>query len=157
LPTKPNGQTVPVLLSSQSAPFWLLRLCALQRRFSVVTFLLVTAMLTVYGWTVYSQRMESSIQQASNLTTNERQLTTTRSAEKPDGAASRTIGYRASAAKSGSGDFLKPEPQRSNHPTERVPSATKSVAQTEKKHRFHWATKGAGTGAGEYGREAQRP
>jgi len=40
--------------------------------------------------------------------------------------------------------FLKPEPQRSNHPTERVPSATKSVAQTEKKHRFHWATKGAG-------------
>jgi len=58
---------------------------------SVVTFLLV-AMLTVYGWTVYSQRMESSIQQASNLTTAADDYQ--RSAEKPDGAASRTIGYR---------------------------------------------------------------
>jgi len=35
----------------------------------------------------------------------------------------------ASAAKSGSGDFLKPEPQRITYPE--VPSATKSVAQTE--------------------------
>jgi len=35
-----------------------------------------------------------------------------------------------------------------------VPSATKSVAQTEKKHRFHWATKGAGKHrSGEYGKK----
>jgi len=102
-------------------------------------------MLTVYGWTVYSQRMESSIQQASNLTTkNERQLTTTNEVLKNQMALQAEQSAGASAAKSGSGDFLKPEPQRSNHPTERVPSATKSVAQTEKKHRFHWATKGAG-------------
>jgi len=59
-------------------------------------------MLTVYGWTVYSQRMwNQAYSKLVILQRNERQLTTQRS-EKPDGAASRTIGYRASAAKSGS-------------------------------------------------------
>ena len=131
---KPNGQTVPVLPSSQSAPFWLLRLCALQRRFSVVTFLLVTAMLTVYGWTVYSQHMwNQAYSKLVILQRNERQLTTTNEVLKNQMA--------LQAEQSATGlvppnpaqvIFLKPEPQRSNHPTDLVPHATKPAAQTEK-------------------------
>jgi len=71
-------------------------LCTLQSRFSGVTFLLVTA-LAVYGWTVYCKIFGIKHTKARILQRHERQLTT-RSAEKPDGAASRTTGYGASAA-----------------------------------------------------------
>jgi len=76
-PIVPDPMVVPVLLSSQSAPFWLLRLCTLQSRFSGVTFLLVTAMLAVYGWTVYSQNIGIKHTKARILQRHERQLTTT--------------------------------------------------------------------------------
>jgi len=72
---KPNGQTVPVLPVHSRH---LVAACALAARFSVVTFLLVTAMLTVYGWTVYSQRMwNQAYSKLVILQRNERQLTTT--------------------------------------------------------------------------------
>jgi len=48
---KPNGQTVPVLQFTVGTVWLPLVPC------SATFVLLVTAMLTVYGWTVYSQRM----------------------------------------------------------------------------------------------------
>lgn len=73
-----SGQTVPILPSSQSAPLWLLRLCAIQRRSSVVMLVLMVAMAAVYGWTVYSQKMWSqAYRKLETLQRHERQLMTT--------------------------------------------------------------------------------
>ena len=72
-----NGRTVPIFRNSQSAPLWLLYLCGLQRRCSVVMLVLMASMLSVYGWTVYSQRMWSqAYRKLETLQRNERQLTT---------------------------------------------------------------------------------
>ena len=73
----PSGQ-IPILPSSQSAPFWLQRLCTLQRQSSIITFLLVTATLGLYGWTVYCQQLwGQSYHKLVTLQRHERQLTTT--------------------------------------------------------------------------------
>lgn len=75
---RPRSQAVSILPNSKLEPFWLLRLCVLQRQFSVVTCLLVAAMLTIYGWTVYSQRMwNQAYRKLGTLQRHERQLTTT--------------------------------------------------------------------------------
>lgn len=129
---RPSGQTVPILHNSRSAPLWLLRLCVLQRRFSVVTFLLVAAMLAVYGWTAYSQQMWSqSYRKLETLKRQERQLTTANEvlknkiaeqAEQP--AMSLTPPNPATAI------FLVPAPERPVHAAEPVLSVIKP-AQTE--------------------------
>ncbi len=76
-PLNSKGQ-VPVMSPQNSPPFWLLRLSTVQRYSSVVTFLLVTATLFVYGWTVYSQqRWSQAYRQLQHLQLQERQLTTT--------------------------------------------------------------------------------
>ncbi len=76
-PPKSQGQ-IPVMSPQNSPPFWLLRLCKVQRYSSVTTFLLVTATLFVYGWTVYSQqRWSQAYRQLQHLQLQERQLTTT--------------------------------------------------------------------------------
>jgi len=74
---QPNSR-VPILLSSNPAPLWLLRLCSLQRRSLVVLFLLVAGMLASYGWTVYSQqKWTQAYRKLEILQRNERQLTIT--------------------------------------------------------------------------------
>lgn len=73
-----NFLRVPVMPNSGAVPFWLLRLYTSHRYSSVVTFLLVTATLFVYGWTVYSQQLWSQgYRKLQNLQIQERQLTTT--------------------------------------------------------------------------------
>lgn len=73
-----NQNRVPVMPNSESAPLWLLRLHAIHRNSSVVAFLLVAAMLVVYGWTVYSQELWSqAYHKLQNLQRQDRQLTTT--------------------------------------------------------------------------------
>ena len=73
-----TSSQVPILPSSQSAPFWLQQLCRLQRQSTVLTFLLVTATLGLYGWTVYCQQLWSqSYHKLVILQRDERQLTTT--------------------------------------------------------------------------------
>lgn len=75
---RPGDKNVPILPSSQPAPMWLIRLCSLQRRSFIVTFLLIVGMLTVYGWTVYSQqKWNQAYRKLETLQRNERQLTTT--------------------------------------------------------------------------------
>ncbi|MFB2817341.1 hypothetical protein [Umezakia ovalisporum] len=69
---------LPVMPGSGAAPLWLLRLYTSHRYSSVVAFLLVTATLFVYGWTVYSQELWSQgYNRLQNLQLHERQLTTT--------------------------------------------------------------------------------
>jgi hypothetical protein len=70
---------IPVMSSATEAmPVWLLRLHALQRHTSVVTFLLAIAMLVAYGWTVYSQQVWSqSYRKLVSLQRHERQLNIT--------------------------------------------------------------------------------
>ncbi len=72
---KAKGQTVQFPEKSRSSPFWLLRLCQLQQRFCAVTWLLMIAMLMVYGWTVYSQqKWNQAYSKLENLQSYERQL-----------------------------------------------------------------------------------
>lgn len=74
--TTPSQQT-PIALK-KSPPVWLLRLYALQRPSSIVMFSLVAIMLSVYSWTVYSQKMwNQSYQKLETLQRYERQLTAT--------------------------------------------------------------------------------
>lgn len=128
-----SGQTVPILPSSQSAPSWLLRLCAIQRRSSVVMFVLVVAMAAVYGWTVYSQRMWSqAYRKLEILQRHERQLTATNEvlknqmalqAEKP--AMGLVPPNPASLL------FLQPAPQRPAPAASPATPVTKPTAQTK--------------------------
>ncbi|MCX7596207.1 MAG: hypothetical protein N2235_21100 [Fischerella sp.] len=72
-----DSAPVPDLNKQATTPLWLLRLYALHRHSVIVTFLLVTTTLIVYGWTVYSQQLWSQgYRKLQNLQRYERQLTT---------------------------------------------------------------------------------
>lgn len=130
---KTSGQTVPIQLRSRSTPIWLLRLYTLQRPSSVVMFLLVATMLSVYSWTVYSQKMWSnSYRKLDILQRHERQLTTTSEvlknkmalqAEQPSTNLVKPNPVLAI--------FLQPAPQRPAHTTSPVVSTTKPSTKTE--------------------------
>ncbi len=76
--SKARSQTVTMLDNSRLSPAWLLYLCQLQRQVSVVTWLLVTAMLVVYGWTMYSQqKWNQAYKHLETLQLHERQLMST--------------------------------------------------------------------------------
>lgn len=73
--SKAKGQTVKFPQRSRSLPLWLIRLCYLQHRFSAFTWLLVATMLSVYGWSVYSQyRWNQAYRKLETLQLYERQL-----------------------------------------------------------------------------------
>jgi hypothetical protein len=82
-PKRPQPNSVnppiPVMSSATEAmPVWLLRLHALQRHTSVMTFLLVVSMLVAYGWSVYSQQVWSqNYRKFLSLQRQERQLNIT--------------------------------------------------------------------------------
>jgi hypothetical protein len=77
--TQSANSPIPVMSSATEAmPVWLLRLHALQRHSSLMTFLLVVAMLIAYGWTVYSQQVWSqAYRRLVSLQRHERQLNIT--------------------------------------------------------------------------------
>lgn len=136
LPSKHRtiGQTVPILpTSSRSAPFWLIRLCYLQRHSSVILFLLVAMMLTVYSLTVYFQQMWSQeYQQLESLQRHERQLTTTNEVLKNQMALQAqqpTMGLVPSNP--ATAIFLSPAPQRPLPAPESVLPANKPSGQTK--------------------------
>ena len=72
----PELASLPRVSSSQTAtPWWLLRLYALYRYSCVGTFVLVIAVLVVYGWTVHSQKLwGQSYRKLQELQRDERQL-----------------------------------------------------------------------------------
>ena len=73
-----NLKTVPYLPNSRRTPLWLKSLVGAQRSSSVVVFLLIAAVMVVYGQTVYTQQMWSrEYRKLETLQRHERQLTTT--------------------------------------------------------------------------------
>lgn len=73
---KLNDQTIKILPESKTLPTWLQMTIGFQRRFSIGTFLLVSAVLVVYGTTVYSQQLWSQkYRQLETLRRQERQVT----------------------------------------------------------------------------------
>lgn len=128
-----NSGVVPLQLKAQSAPLWLLRLCALQRRFCVITFLLMAGMLTVYAWTAYSQqRWSQAYRKLETLQRHERQLTATSEVLKNH------MALQAEQPATGlvppnpaTAIFVVPAPQRPARTPESVVPATKAAAQTK--------------------------
>ncbi|GAB4367067.1 MAG: hypothetical protein Kow00121_05060 [Elainellaceae cyanobacterium] len=73
-PTAVNAQVVKAL-PQQAPPPWLQLLIKVQRTSSVLVFLLISATLAVYGWTVYvQQRWGQEYRQFETLQKHERQL-----------------------------------------------------------------------------------
>ncbi len=71
-----NQKAIPVMPDGSKVPVWLMRWNSLHRHTAVITFLLVSATLVVYGWTVYSQHLwSSSYKKLQDLQRDERQLT----------------------------------------------------------------------------------
>ncbi len=71
-----NQKAIPVMPDGSKIPMWLMRWNSFYRHTSVITFLLVTTTLIVYGWTVYSQHLwSSSYKKLQELQRDERQLT----------------------------------------------------------------------------------
>ena len=69
-------KSIPVMPNGSKIPLWLMRWNSFYRHTSVITFLLVSATLIVYGWTVYSQHLWSkSYKKLQDLQRDERQLT----------------------------------------------------------------------------------
>ncbi|MFQ4141549.1 hypothetical protein [Chlorogloeopsis sp. ULAP02] len=108
--------TVSDLSKQGSAPLWLLRLYTLYRHSSVMTFLLVAAMLVVYGWTVYSQQMWSqAYRKLQTLQRDERQLTTNNEVLKNQMAQEAQTSAAGLVTPSPAGTvFLRPAPESSN-------------------------------------------
>ena len=130
---KTSGQTVPIQLRSRSTPMWLLRLYTLQRPSSVVMFLLVATMLSVYSLTVYSQKIwHNSQRKLDILQRDERQLTTTSEVLKNKMAwqAEQPI-MNLVKPNPVLAIFLHPAPQRPAHTTGSILSTTKPSAKTE--------------------------
>ncbi|HAZ46863.1 MAG TPA: hypothetical protein DCZ55_21010 [Cyanobacteria bacterium UBA11371] len=74
--SKTARETAKLIPESESMPVWLTWLIQWQRRSSVVTFLLVSATLAVYGGTVYTQQLwNREYRQLETLQLQQRQLT----------------------------------------------------------------------------------
>ncbi len=100
-------------------PLWLLHLHTLYRYSSVMTFLLVTAMLVVYGWTVYSQQLWSqAYRKLQNLQRSERQLTTNNEVLKNQLAQeAQTSAAKLVSPSPATAIFLRPAPESSKEAT----------------------------------------
>jgi hypothetical protein len=100
-------------------PLWLLRLHTLYRCSSVITFLLVTAMLVVYGWTVYSQQLWSqAYRKLQTLQRSERQLTTNNEVLKNQLAQeAQTSATKLVSPSPATAIFLRPAPENSKSAT----------------------------------------
>ncbi len=81
-PTAPTPHTQPIpraksTITTPTAPFWLRALLVIQRGSSILTFCLATAVLMVYGSTVYIQQAWSEeFRQLEQLQREKRELTT---------------------------------------------------------------------------------
>jgi hypothetical protein len=115
--------TIPVMSAADTIPVWILRLQGLQRHTSVVSFLLITAMLIAYGWTVYSQQLwGKSYRRLQDLQRHERQLTITNGVLKSKMAtdAEKTSAGLVSPSPSGT-IFLNSTPGTTNSAAPNVP------------------------------------
>ncbi|GAC1472340.1 MAG: hypothetical protein NVS2B14_18100 [Chamaesiphon sp.] len=78
VPSRNHECRVTKLPATRLAPVWLRELLVAQRGSDQLTFCLAAVMLTIYGWTVYTQQLWSKqYRQLDNLQRQERQLTAT--------------------------------------------------------------------------------
>lgn len=128
---KLNDRTIKILPESQTLPTWLQIAIGFQRRFSIGTLLLVSAVLAVYSSTVYSQQLWSQkYRQLEALRRQERQVTAAsevlknqlaNQAEQPDNG--------LVSPNPENNLFLEPSPVRS--PAVDLQSSAKPVANPE--------------------------
>ncbi len=72
-----NQQNLKIMPSPQIMPWWLRSLQKIEQPTSGITFLVIVVTLTMYSWTVYSQRLWSQeYQKLESLQRQERQLST---------------------------------------------------------------------------------
>lgn len=111
--------SIPVMPDGSKVPVWLMRWNSLHRHSAVITFLLVSATLVVYGWTVYSQHLWSgSYKKLQELQRDERQLT------KHDEALKNRMAQEAEKPHSG---LVSPTPANTIFLEETAPSSTQKV------------------------------
>lgn len=109
-----NLQTVPYLPNSRRRPLWLNSLIGAQRSSSLIAFLLISAVMVVYGQTVYTQQLWSrEYRKLETLQRHERQLTTTNESLKDQivQQAEKSTGNLVPVTSSNS-IFVKPAPPR---------------------------------------------
>ena len=111
--------SIPVMPDGSKVPVWLMRWNSLHRHSAVITFLLVSATLVVYGWTVYSQHLWSgSYKKLQELERDERQLT------KHDEALKNGMAQEAEKPHSG---LVSPTPANTIFLEETAPSNSQKV------------------------------
>lgn len=114
-----NQKAIPVMPDGSKVPMWLMRFHSFHRHTSVATFLLVSATLVVYGWTVYSQHLWSGYyKKLQDLQRDERQLT------KHDETLKNQLAQEAEKPHSG---LVSPTPANTIFLEETVPSDSQQV------------------------------
>ncbi|MGB3755015.1 MAG: hypothetical protein WBA07_01390 [Rivularia sp. (in: cyanobacteria)] len=114
-----DRKAIPVMPDGSKVPVWLMRWNRLHRHSAALTFLLVSATLVVYGWTVYSQHLwSSSYKQLQELQRDERQLT------KHDEALKNRMAQEAEKPHSG---LVSPTPANTIFLEETAPSSSPEV------------------------------
>lgn len=131
--SKARSQNVRIL-DSRLLPLWLLHLCKLQRRFTVITWLLVTTLVTVYAGTAYyEQRWNQGNSRLETLQLHERQLMSTNAvvknklaveAQEPD--------IKLVPPNPAETIILQPAPLRSPRATESMQLTTKLAARNSR-------------------------
>ncbi len=114
-----DRKAIPVMPDGSKVPLWLMRWNRLHRHSAAITFLLVSATLVVYGWTVYSQHLwSSSYKKLQDLQRDERQLT------KHDEALKNRMAQEAEKPHSG---LVSPTPANTIFLEETAPSSSREV------------------------------
>ena len=120
-----DRKAIPVMPDGSKVPVWLMRWNSLHRHSAVITFLLVSATLVVYGWTVYSQHLwSSSYKKLQDLQRDERQLT------KHDEALKNRMAQEAEKPHSG---LVSPTPANTIFLEETAPSSFREVDKESNK------------------------
>jgi hypothetical protein len=114
-----DRKAIPVMPDGSKVPVWLMRWNSLHRHSAAIAFLLVSATLVVYGWTVYSQHLwSSSYKKLQELQRDERQLT------KHDEALKNRMAQEAEKPHSG---LVSPTPANTIFLEETAPSSSQKV------------------------------
>jgi hypothetical protein len=129
LPKTPNVTRLP---QAPKSPFWLRSLLKLHQGSMIVTFVLISAALTVYGWTVYSQQLWSQqYEKLMTLQRTERGMTAYGEVMKNNLAQQAQQSETNLVAQSPSNTiFLQPAPQRPEKATATNTSQQESEPKT---------------------------
>ncbi|MEB3217114.1 MAG: hypothetical protein VKN72_12920 [Nostocales cyanobacterium 94392] len=127
-PDRKDPFAIPLMPDGSKVPVWLMRFHSFHRHTSVASFLLVSATLIVYGWTVYSQHLWSnSYKKLQDLQRDERQLT------KHDETLKNEMAQQGKKPDSG---LVSPTPANTIFLEETAPSSSQQVARESEETEF---------------------